>query len=363
MQFILPLIVLMIGAGAWPAWRRSPASLTTNFQLAGAFMLMLTAIVASTLWIFNRPSSQSPITKVILIVLAIVIVFAAFTAVVFRLTEGRLAHLPKGASLSDIHRRRLFPWIRCTVVSLALLFVGALLLPADWVALPLSLSAVILLLAMSVLYPLYLKARRFDRGMTALMANAWIHWQYTPEQWQSWAAIQRSWERAKTPVFRWKRDWKKLLLPILIMGCFTVTLGNDAPGVKVLIFLGCSAILLLSIAVLTWASRSEPERRYRRMLTARREAYLGADGLYCSGEYTPWILSGNYLVEATAQQDPPARLVLQFDKFTGNSTARIARLIPMPEGSETDLTALEMQLRSCCPKAAIHIAAHASQTA
>jgi hypothetical protein len=209
------------------------------------------------------------------------------------------------------------------------------------------------------LYPLYLKARRFDRGMSALAANPWVRWQYTPEQWQSWAAIQRSWDRAKTPVFRWKRDWAKLLVPILIMGAVTGLLSHDRPVERFAIFAGCTAFLLLAAALITWAARCEPERRYRRMLTARREAYLGADGLYCSGEFSPWVLSGNYLVEAAAIHDPPVRLVLTFDKPAGNSTTRIARMIPIPDGCEHDLSVLENLLRASCPEAAIHFTAPA----
>jgi hypothetical protein len=204
-----------------------------------------------------------------------------------------------------------------------------------------------------------LKARRFDRGMASLLAGPWVHWRYTPEQWQSWAAIQRSWERARTPVFRWNRDWSKLMAPILILAAIPWLLGDGGLLQEITIFLACLLVLLLSATLLTWAVRREPERRYRRMLTARREAYMGIDGLYCGGEYSPWILSGSYLVEAAAVHDPPARLVLTFDCFAGSGTAHVARVIPIPDGCESDLDALQQQLRVYCPKAAIHLTAPA----
>jgi hypothetical protein len=364
MQIALPLLILLIGLGAWRAWRRSPAySVKTNLQLAGVILLMVAAIVALTLGVFGGPASHQPATKAVLMVLAVLLVLAGFIAVVFRITEGRLAHLPEGAHLSDVHRRRLFPWIRATGVLLLAISGAALAAPSDWIALPLTLGGLVLLLGTSVLYPLYLKGRRFDRGMTALMADPWVHWQYTPEQWQSWAAIQRSWERAKTPVFVWKRDWTKLLFPIAIFGGGAWILGDSGPGEKAGVFLGCVGVLLLSAGLLMWAARREPERRYRRMMAARPEAYLGAEGLFCSGEYSPWILSGNYLVEAAALRDPPGRIVLSFEAFTGRSTARLARLIPIPEGREGDLDVLQRQLHARCPKAAVHLVAPAPPAA
>ena len=361
MQIILPLFVLLSGLGAWRAWRRSPLySLRTNFQLAGVILLMVAATVAATLGIFGRPASHSPTIQAVLIVSAVLLVLAGFIAVIFRTTKGRLAHLPQGVRQCEVHRRGLFPWIRRTGVLLVIVSVAALLVPSDWIGLPLALGAVVLLLGASMLYPLYLKARRFDRGMTALRANPWVHWQYTPEQWQTWAAIRRSWERAKTPVFLWQRDWPKLLFPIAILAAATWTLGDTGLGEKVAVFLGCAAALLVSATSITWLARREPERRYRRMMAARPETYIGADGLYCSGEYSPWILSGNYLVEADALHDPPGRLLLSFDSFHGNGTPRVSRLIPIPEGREDDLQLLQEQLRTRCPKATVRMVATVS---
>jgi len=356
MQIVLPLVVLLIGFGAWRAWRRSPVySVKTNLQLAGVILLMVAAIVALTLGGFGGPASHPPASKAVLIVLAVLLVLAGFIAVVFRITEGRLAHLPAGANLVDIHRRRLFPWIRSTGMLLLGISGAALLVPSDWIALPLTLGALVLLLGTAALYPLYLKARRFDRGMTALMADPWVHWQYTAEQWQTWAAIQCSWERARTPVFVWKRDWSKLLFPMAVFGGGAWILGDSGPGEKVAVFLSCVAVLTLTAGLLTWAARREPERRYRRMLASRPEAYLGADGLLCSGEYAPWVLSGNYLVEAAALRDPPGRLVLSFEAFNGKIAGRRAKLIPIPEGKEGDLDLLQQQLRARCPKAAVNL--------
>jgi hypothetical protein len=361
MRIILALISLLLVLGAWRAWRRSPIySFKTNCQLAGVFLAMVAAIATVALEINGGHAGRSPAAKIAILIPAILLVLTGSIAATFRITDGPLPHLPRGVSVYRIHRRRLFPWIRGTTILLVILTATSLLAPTAWRGLPLALGALVLLLATSILYPLYLKARRFDRGMTALAAEPWIHWHYSPEQWQCWAAIQRSWERARTPVFRWKRDWAKLIFPIGILTIAPWILGTGGTAQKVGVMLACMMILLLSAAVTTWAVRCEPERRYRRMLTARREAYMGADGFYCSGEYSPWIRDGSYLMEATAMHDPPARLVLTFDSFTGTGAMYNARMIPIPEGCEGDLDMLQQQLRACCSMASVQLTARAS---
>jgi hypothetical protein len=296
-------------------------------------------------------------------VLAMLLVLAGFIAAAFRISQGQGTDLPPGSGLCDVHRRKILPAIRSTGVLLIIASAAALLVPSGWSALPLTLGTIVLLIGASVFFPLYLKARRFDRATTALLTDPWIHWEYSQAQWQSWAAIQRLWERAGTRVFLFQRDWSKLLLPMAILAGASWILDDGGPGEKVSVFLGCVAVFLLAAGLLTWVARNEPEWRYRRMLAARPEAYLGADGIFCSGEYLPWILSGNPLAEAAALRDPPGRLVLSFDAFQGDGTTRVARLIPIPEGCEPDLDSLQQHLRRRCPKATVKLVAPASPPA
>jgi uncharacterized membrane protein SirB2 len=245
MRIFLPLILLLLVLGAWRAWRRSPIySLKTNCQLAGVFLAMVAAIVLVTLGIDGGPAGRSSAAKIALVIPAILLLLTGAIAVTFRITDGPLAHLPRGVSVCQIHRRRLFPWVRGMTILLVIVSVTAMLVPARWMGLPLALGGLVLLLGTSILYPLYLKARRFDRGMTALSADPWIHWHYSPEQWQSWAAIQRSWERARTPVFRWKRDWSKLIFPVAILATAPWILGDGGTAQKVGVMLACVVVLL-----------------------------------------------------------------------------------------------------------------------
>ena len=38
-------------------------------------------------------------------------------------------------------------------------------------------------------------------------------------------------------------------------------------------------------------------------MAAPAEGYFGDEGLYCNGEYMPWLLSGQYLVQAKVMSD------------------------------------------------------------
>ena len=358
MKIVLPFLVLTIGLGAWRAWRRSRFySLKTNAQLAAAFLLLVGGIVAIVLGSFGRSAGHTPVARLALMALAIILIFAIFIATVFRITEGKQADPPQGASWSDVHGRRLRPWIGYTSALLLLDIVATVFTPPSWIALPLTLGGIVLLLGTSVLYPLFLRARRYDRATTALLASPWVHWRYAPEQWKSWALIQRSWEQAQAPIVQWKQDVPQALFPIAVLGIATWILGDGGPAEKVGVFLACIAVLLSASFLMVRAARREPQRRFLRILGSPPEAILGAQGIYCGGELSPWSVAGAHLVEAMALHDPPQRLVLNFDSLraNGSGASRQSRMIPIPQGGERDLHQLQQQLKAACPQASVRL--------
>jgi len=104
-----------------------------------------------------------------------------------------------------------------------------------------------------------------------------------------------------------------------------------------------------------WFKRTNFDRRYRRLLAAAPETWFGDEGLFCNGAYTPWILSGRYLLKATAASDPPVRMTLVFQSFNGTSSIEITQRVPIPDGQNTDLPLLEQKLKSRCPTASVHL--------
>ena len=264
-----------------------------------------------------------------------------------------MAQLPQSVQLVTIHRHKAQRWIWRLIAYLLIAAVAALLLPSWWKWLPLFLGGFVLLGCGPMLTAYYMYTRRLDRGMSAVLASPWAHWQYTPAQWEAWAQNQLEWERSNIPEFAWKSKWRAVVvLGLVFAGCSLVA-DDGAIGEKAVITVAGTALVIVIVLVANWSSRGDPERHYRRLRTAPLEAYFGAEGFFCNGEYSPWILSGKFLVEASAATDPPARLVLTFETFTGRTSVRVAKRIPIPDGHMSDLALLQEKLREHCGTAKV----------
>jgi hypothetical protein len=85
------------------------------------------------------------------------------------------------------------------------------------------------------------------------------------------------------------------------------------------------------------------------------DIWLGPDGLLVGDAYTPWLSSGNYLTDARIETGPPISLLLIFQKAFGARYDPVMTRVPIPEGGESDLEALEGKLRARCPKARVEL--------
>jgi hypothetical protein len=205
----------------------------------------------------------------------------------------------------------------------------------------------------------YMMARRNDRGMTAVIANPWAHWQYTPEKWAQWAESQRAWEEAQEGPWSWKGASLFVLLCVGLFALGTLLTGASLRE-NVIIVGGLSASLILLTLVAYWFKNTNFDRRYRRLLAAQPETWFGDEGLFCNGAYTPWILSGRYLLKATAAINPvdaPPHLTLIFESFNGSSSTQITQPVLVPDGHITDLPMLQQKLKVHCPTASVHLSA------
>jgi hypothetical protein len=200
----------------------------------------------------------------------------------------------------------------------------------------------------------YMMARRNDRGMSAVIANPWVHWQYAQEKWAQWADNQREWEIAREGPWSWKGV---SVFVLVCVGLFALgTLFTGASLEENMIILGAlSGSVILLVPVAYWFKRTNFDRRYRRLLAAAPESWFGEEGVFCNGTYMPWILSGKYLLKATAAMDQPARLILIFESFNGSSSNQITQRIPIPDGHLTDLPMLQQKLSAHCRTASVHL--------
>lgn len=84
------------------------------------------------------------------------------------------------------------------------------------------------------------------------------------------------------------------------------------------------------------------------------DAWLGSAGLLWGDAYTPWLASGNYLIEARVERMEGLSLILTFRKYSGRGFVTVTIRVPIPEGRENEAELLEAKLRARCPKARVH---------
>jgi len=360
MQIVLVIFCILTVAGAWAAWRRSPLySLRVTLKLAGALLLIVGAIVGITLAVLGGPVRLSQTMQAVLLSAGTIAIATGATALIVRISDAHVAQLPPSARIVTTERHKVQRWIWRIAVYLTIGAAAALILPSSWIWLPLALGGFVLLLCGPTLMALYLRARRLDLGLSSVMASPWARWEYTPEQWRAWAGNQLEWERSKEVRIAWRREWRKILkggalMASIFLGAAWVMVSGSVGEKLAEAGIGMAFVLVLA-GCLNWATRGACERRYRRLLAAPAQALFGDEGLFCNGEFAPWILSGSYLVEAAALHDPPARLSLVFQTFNGSSSARVEKRIPIPQGRESDVPLLQQKLRAKCPKAAIRL--------
>jgi hypothetical protein len=360
MQIALLIFCFLTIAGAFTAWRSSPLySLKTTFKLIGAFLLIVAVVAGATYAIVNGALFRSPIAEGIAGFVASMVLACASSILIVRITDKHVAQLPPSARLVSFNRHKIYRWIWRLVVFLLINTAACLALPSAWKWLPAALGSFVLFLCGPMLSIAYMMARRNDRGMSAVIASPWAHWQYTPETWAKWAKNQRAWEEAQEGPWSWKGASLFFLLCVGLFGLGALFTGASLEE-NVIIVSGLSGFLILLTLVAYWFKRTNFDRRYRRLLAAQPEAWLGDEGLFCNGAYTPWILSGRYLLKATAAINPvdaPPRLTLIFESFNGSSSTQITHRVLIPDGHIPDLPMLQEKLKAHCPTASVHLSA------
>jgi hypothetical protein len=357
MQIALLIFCFLTITGAFTAWRRSPLySLKTTFKLAGGFLLIVGVVAGTTYAIVNGSLSRSPVAEGIAGFVALLALACGSSIFIVRITDKHVAQLPASARLVSFNRHKIYRWMWRLTVFLLINTVACLVLPSAWKVLPAALGGSVLFLCGPMLSIAYMMARRNDRGMSAVIANPWAHWQYTQAGWAQWAENQREWEIAQEGPWSWKGA---SLFILFCVGLFALGALFTGASLKenVIIVSGLTGLVLFLALVAYFFKRTNFDRRYRRLLAAQPETWFGDEGLFSNGAYTPWILSGRYLMKATAAIDPPPRVTLIFESFNGSSSTEITQRILIPDGHITDLPMLQQKLNVHCPTASVHLSA------
>jgi hypothetical protein len=354
--YLVPIFLLII-AGSWHAWRHNPSySTRTTLKYLGAAAVMVAAVLGASVVIFSHTQQSSPGLGVVLMMIMVFFGVAGFTMTVIRINTGAATHLPPSVPIGDTHRRRVRRWAERAGLALLFLLASAAMAPAGREQGLLVMGGFALFLGAIILFPLYYQARLFDRNLAALESNPWIHWQYTHEQWGEWIEAQVARLQTVSPVIDWKRGWRIFLMVIAISGGVAGLYGNGWQGILGFMCL-IATLLLFGIWLASWFARRAPDVIRRRLAAATPEAYFGPDGLYCEGNYMPWILSGNYLTGVQVDERAPRSLTFRFNKVAGYRTLQVEWSTPIPIDAGRDIALLYQRLSEQCPKASIQMVA------
>jgi len=117
------------------------------------------------------------------LLVSILVIILAGCGVVLHFTDGYFVRLPPSVPPVYVHRRKLYPWFWRSAVFLLLIFSSSV--PprnSDYWVLPLVFGGMFLMVISIILFSLYAKAGRNDRGEASVRANPWIQWTYLPAQ-------------------------------------------------------------------------------------------------------------------------------------------------------------------------------------
>src|SRR5450631_579397 len=347
-------VALLTVVGAWHAWRRNPAySNRSTLRLVGVTALSIIALIlvivsAVKLTIHRSEAVVMGTMFAVVVIGALGMIFMiqyASTPKSARLTTA----VPASATFVHVYRRKVYKLAKFFAVLLALCGVLALLIPGDAKYAALAMGAIALLLALVLLPVMYVTNRNFDRSLTALECNPWVHWQYSPAQWQQWTDVRVERLTATPPTFVIVRDWRKLAVPLAAVAVGVFVFGPGSAPLKALyVLVSCGAILAL-VMLSVRSDRHSPDKLRVVLRSAAPEVYFGHDGVYCDGVFTTWLTLDNYLKAASIDERAPRSLLFRFEKvvvnpYTGNQFVPIYQSVLIPEGAEADLARLQREL-------------------
>ncbi len=357
-------VVLTIGAIA--AIRRNPAYTARSlWRSVPVIALAIAAVIALIIAAVSFAGNRSP--AIITVTMVAVILFSCFflVYVIYTVSTPKAAKLvstlPPGTRLVNLHRKKVYRWFKIIAALVLIFCIAGLLLPGDWRIVPLSFAAFLLFLSAVLLPILYFSMRLLDVSLTALQADPWVHWTYSPDQWQQWSQIQVERLQATPPSFQLKRDWHKLTI-VLVSIAAGVYFFVPGPLLWKTAYIAFISAILITIPILSARSaRSAPEKLRGRLRTVTPEVYFGRDGLFSNGILTTWLTADVFLTAASIDERAPRSLFFRFEKDVPNpygplQIVPIEQAVLIPSGKEHDLTLLQEKLAARCPTARITLA-------
>lgn len=363
----LSFAILML-FGSWYAWRRNPMySRRRTLHFALATILSIAAVIAVIYGVIQVTQGRSQEFQITAILVAVAVCTIGLIWIIVTITTPKPMPLPAGVQMATLHRRRLIPWAKRMAWTLAICGLLALV-PSragsfNWIQFfALFVGAWVLGLGSILLAAGYIGGRNLDRALTSVLANPWVHWTYTPEEWC--ISIERQVALAE------RGKAKAIPLWIVFLSVAIITsAGMQFEGLlpvwgNLLIGVGFAGLLTGIIALTNRRQLRAPERLRARLGSAPHQAVLGPDGLYANGRYNPWLSSGIYLVGATIDRRSNPALAFQFEQIPAGRTVDLIHftewiLLPSALTSaelDAQLALLQQRLSEKLRKARIYIA-------
>jgi hypothetical protein len=364
---ITAALALFGAFGAWLAWKRNPMyAAASSARILGVVVVSIAVLVLVVVGAVNLTENRS--APVVIGTMLTVVVLGTF-AMIFVIQsvstpkEARLATaLPASATIVQVHRQKVYHWAKYLGGLVAIFAVLGIVVPGNAKFIALSFGGMALLLAVILLPVAYVNARHFDRSLTALELDPWIHWKYSPAQWNEWVNAQVERMKTKPSTFILKRDWHKFVWPIVIIAGGVIIFSPGSLSFRVgYVLIACCAIVGLAVYS-TLEERRAPERMRAQLMKTVPEVYFGHDGLFCDGVFTTWLSLNVYLMSASIDERPPRSLLFSFEKvqpspYTGNQVSAIQQSVVLPAGMDADVARLQRELSARCPKARVELAA------
>ena len=357
------VLALISCAGAWAAWRRHPLYTPGNALRTLAEILLL--LIAATCAIFataHFTEHRSFTVQMIALFSVIVVVTLALIFSITAISTPKSAKLdttlPPNVVLVNMYRRRVLHYLKLYLICCAVVAV-ACLLPGNLRDIAATLLAMALLLGSIMLPTAYVMAIRFDRSATALTLHPWLHWHYSPQEWQAWKVESVKRLQAQPAIFAPKRDWHRIL-PVsagILAGVLLLTPGSwiERLGWAA----ACIAMLMGFVELSAWEARRAPRKLEARLAQCTPDVYFGSDGMMCDGLFFTWLGTDVYLTAVSEDARQPPSLLLQFEKILPNpygspNVIKLNQSVMIPAGCGAgDLAQLRTALAARCPGATL----------
>jgi hypothetical protein len=350
------MFALIYTVGAWSAWRKNPMySARLTLRLVAVILFGVAALFAAAFAAANlTENSPAPVTAA---AIGGVCFFGglAFIWLIIQFSIPAPPALPAATKLTRVNRVKLLPWARRFGWATAGIAVLAVAIPGTAKFAVYSVGGLTILLGIVMLFTAYIVARHFDRSLTSVESDPWVHWRYTPQEWKAWSAAEVGRIEAETPRWQWRRNSVALAISLIAISIPFWINVNPADWKWLTALTAFSWLTIVGlVAGVDMYAKTAPYRMRRLLANTAPDTYFGAGGIYSDGVYTEWKTIGNYLLSGTVDEREPRSLTFVFVRsVSGGGTIEVRQSVLMPTGAEADLARLQTAISAMCPTATV----------